>query len=57
VPLDYLCPKLDGSAARALALDSILTHSTDNRAAPLKPAGYGRPRRPLETSGDVLSPY
>ncbi len=37
MPLDeiygWLCRRLDGSPARALAQESILTHTTDNRAA------------------------
>ncbi|GGZ76070.1 hypothetical protein GCM10010344_48700 [Streptomyces bluensis] len=39
VPLDEICRGLDGSSACALALDSILPDTTDNRAAPVKPRG------------------
>ncbi|GAB1329064.1 hypothetical protein ACE1SV_34030 [Streptomyces sennicomposti] len=43
MPLDYLCRRLDASPERALALESILTHTTDNRSAPPKEgAGTGR---------------
>jgi len=46
VPLDEYCRKHDSFPARALALDSILTHTTDNRAAPWKPRRYARALTP-----------
>lgn len=44
MPLDEICRKHDSFPVCALALASILPDTTDKRAAPVKPDGYGQAR-------------